>query len=160
VLGAVQPERPAAEEPDDDQRGGQDPGRELQRRRKRDERERCEQGDEEDEALAPPRDAATARQWRDRRGELQQAPDERDAAGRAAWARHLAFVELARLGRERPVALAHDHDAVRSRHPAEAGQEGGPVGACERLGDGCVHAPIVVQRGPPGECRTAQKHAR
>ena len=67
-------------------------------------------------------DAATAHERRHRRDQLHQAAQERDPDGRGAPARHLALVQFTRVGRERPEALADDHDAVRTGHAAELRQ--------------------------------------
>ena len=87
--------------------------------------------------------------------QLHQAAHERDPGGRRAPARHLALVQLTRARRERPVVLADDHDAVRTGHAAELRQRGCAVGACENVGDECVHLHMVAEKRPPGECRTA-----
>ena len=155
MLGAVQAQRAAAEEPEDDQRRRQDSRGKLEPARQRDEAERRQDRDEEEEALARAGDAASADERRHRGHQLHQAAQERDPGGRRAPARHLALVQLTRVGRERPVVLADDHDAVRTGHAAELRQRGGAVGACENVGDESVHLHIVAEKRPPGECRTA-----
>ena len=79
MLGAVQTQGAAAEEPGDDQGSRSDARGELEPRRQRDERERQHERTEEDEPLSPSRDTSTARERRHRRGQLEQAADERDA---------------------------------------------------------------------------------
>ena len=77
MLGAVQAQRAAAEEPEDDQA---DPGRELEPARERDEGEGEQQRGEEEEALAEAGDAAAADERCHRGRQLEQAADERDPA--------------------------------------------------------------------------------
>ena len=155
MLGAVQTQRPAAEEPEDDQRGRQDAGGELEPTGERDEGEGQKQRGEEEEPLAEPGDAAAADERRHRRRQLQQAADERDPSGPRPAHRHLALVQLTGDGCEGPVALADDHDAVRPGHAAELRQRRSGVCACEEVGDRNVHLHRVAQKRPPGECRTA-----
>ena len=71
MLGAVQAQGAAAEEPADDQQRRQDPGRQLEPAGKHDKREGEQQREQEHETLARAGDAASARKRRERRGQLQ-----------------------------------------------------------------------------------------
>ena len=155
VLGAVQAQRAAAEEPEDDRGRREDPSRELESARERDERERKQQRAEQKQPFAKPGNAAAAHEGRHRGRQLEQAADERNPGRPRPAHRHRALVQLACRGSERPEALADDHDAVGPGHAAELRQHGGCVGAGEQIGDGRVHPPRVAQKRPPGECRTA-----
>ena len=157
MLGAVQAERPAAHEPREQEDREKDARGQLVPLRQGEERERHHERREEEQPLPAACDAAAADERRDGRGELEQSPHERRPGRDPAAPRHGALVQLALDRRERPVALADDHDAVRARHAAEAGQRRSGVGACEYLLNGLWggQAPRVHQKRPSDKCRTA-----
>ncbi len=122
MLGAMKAQGAPAEEPDDDQRRHQDSRRKFEPGRQEDEAERRQDCEEKEEALASAGNAASADERRHRGHQLHKAAYEWDPGGRQTLARHLAFVQLAGLGREGPVVLANDHDSVRTGHPTELRQ--------------------------------------
>jgi hypothetical protein len=81
VLGAVQPERAAAQQPADERDGERDAGDQAQALGQRQEEQRRGDGREQEPALLAPGDAATAEQRRQRAGEAEQPADERYGRG-------------------------------------------------------------------------------
>ncbi len=133
-----------------------EPGGQLERAGKEEERERGQDRPDQEPALARAHDAATPDERRDRRTQPQEPAQERYVPERPRRRAHLALAQRTVHPCERPEALAHDHDPVRPGHAAEAGELPLAVRALERLQrDLAVHAPSIVQREPPGNCRAA-----
>jgi hypothetical protein len=76
--------------------------------------------DDQEETLATACDTGALEQRRQRCGEPHEPARKRNGAQSARRLRHLAFLQAAVEARVRPVALADDDDAVRTRHAAEA----------------------------------------
>ncbi len=74
--------------------------------------------------------------------------------------RHLALAERAVDAGERPEALADDHDAVRTRHAAEAGQRQGARRRAASMLRRRPHPAVVAHKGPPREGGTAHEYVR
>jgi len=86
-------------------------------------------------------------------GESAQQGNVPQALGRP---RHRAFSDDALPVRERPEALARDHDAVGTSHSAEPWKVGGLVGD-EQGGENlrATHRARIARRRPPDKCRAA-----
>jgi hypothetical protein len=70
-------------------------------------------------------------------------------------------VQLTRGRRERPEALADDHDAVRAGHPAEARAAPARIRAAQDLESRLArHTDTVPQARPLGKCRAAYRALR
>jgi len=108
------------------------------------------------EQLLPLSDAGAAEEWRDRRTQPDEPAHERHVPQRPPRRGHRSGAKRAVRARERPEALADDHDAVRPGHAAEPRERLSRVRALERgRKGGAVHPSIIVLRaavrqGPDG----------
>src|SRR5690348_7329341 len=160
VLGAVEVERPAAQQPAEqgDRRDGA--GAEADPVRCVDERKRREYCDDQEEALAAARHAGALEQRSQRRREPDEPPRERNRAERARRLRHVTFADAAVGARVGPVVLADDHDTVRARHPTQP-RAGGAIGELKLSEDGgLIHPAMIAIEEPPGKCRAAHHSER
>ena len=156
VLGAVEAERAAAQQPEDEADRQGDRGRQAQRAR---EAGRSRTGATSAKASsARSRGRVTPR--RRKTGDSAAASFARPRTsgilredGRARG--HLALAQRAVHAGERPEALADDHDAVRPRHPAELRDALGRVGAREHLPGLRHHTQLVGNEGRPAMGRAA-----
>ena len=140
MLGAVQEERPAAQEPSEQQHGEHDRERKPGGLREEDERERGQHCGREEGALTWTGDVRATEQRSEREAEPNQTAQERHPPDEAGRRGHRALADAAVAAGERPEALACDHNAVGASHPAEARQVGGPVGLSEHGEDcGAIH---------------------
>ena len=156
MLGAVQVERPPAQEPREQYDRGRDPDRQARGVRQEDERERREQGDTEQRALAWAGHAGAAEERRQGQAEPHQAAQQRDTPDRRGRSGHRALADRAVAPGEGPEALARDHDPFGARHPAEARKLGCPLGPAENRDDpGAIHPDRIAAGTPPGKCRAA-----
>ena len=120
MLGAVQGERPPAQEPENEaQRHTEAREQRCTLRQEREEQRRSDSGSEQ-EPLARLRDPAAAEQGRHREPEPDEPAHERDPPEPGARLGHRPLAQAAVDACERPEALADDRHAVWSRHAAEA----------------------------------------
>ena len=114
-----------------------------------------QRGDQQ-EALAGARDAGAAEERGQREAEPHEAAEKRHAADGSRGRGHVALVNGLVASRERPEALARDHDAVGTSHSAEPWKVGGLVGD-EQGGENlrATHRARIARRRPPDKCRAA-----
>ena len=152
----MEEERPAAQEPGEQHHRGGNAERQARRLRQEHERERGQHRREQQQALLSPGDPGAAEERRERETEPDEAAHEREAAHQPGRRGHRALVHRTVTSRERPEALARDHDAVRARHPTEARQVRGLVGAEEDSESaGAIHFDRIAPQRPPGKGRAA-----
>jgi len=155
MLRAVQEERSSAQQPDDQAPGKRQTDDEPDAIGNEHETERSENRKREKEPLASARDTGTAKERRQGGAQLQEAAQQRDPVQRTRRRRHPALAKRAVHARERPIPLAHDHDAVGASHPAQTGQGCRLIGAVQDGEDGgplhlCIVATRTAARQVPG----------
>ncbi len=120
MLGAVQRERPPAEEPGEEDRRQHETDCQPDCLRQKDESERKDESSAEDRAVTVARNSGLSKERREGGGEPREPADERNPPPTAVGARHPALAQGAVAPSECPVSLAHDHDAVRPGHASQA----------------------------------------
>ena len=95
---------------------------------------------EDQPALARGGNAARPQDGRERRPEANEAARERKPLEHLRWIGHPPFAEGAVDARERPAALADDHNAVRARHAAQPGKDRAASARRNTSATSCTHS--------------------